>query len=220
MMRYVVMSSAFLFSLGASPLTAEDGWSDLFAGGSLEQWTRHDGKPVPEAWSIENGVVHFSRAGGKAGGDLVTKAKYEDFELTFEWKISQGGNSGVKYRATERLGLEYQILDDERHPDRQKPNHRSASLYDILAAPDDKPLKPVGEWNVSRIRAIGGNLEHWLNGVKVVEIDQGSDDWKKRFAASKYRSHEGFGTGDGSILLQDHGDEVWFRKVRIRKMTP
>ena len=154
--------------------------------------------------------------GAERGGDIITEKKYENFILEFEWKISKGGNSGVKYRAKGSLGLEYQVLDDGKHADSKNLTHRAGSLYDLVAAPDDKPVKPVGEWNKARIVADGTQLEHWLNGVKIVSIDQSGDDWKARFAKSKYRKNKGFGSGPGHILLQDHGNEVWFRKLRVR----
>jgi hypothetical protein len=122
----------------------------------------------------------------------------------------------VKYRAKGSLGLEYQVLDDGKHADGKNPTHRTGSLYDLVAAPEDKPVKPVGEWNQAKIVADGPRLEHWLNGVKVVTIDQSCEDWKARFEKSKYKSNKGFGFGPGHILLQDHGNEVWFRNLRVK----
>jgi hypothetical protein len=200
---------------GPSPSPEVEGKSvDLFASGDFSAWTNVDGSPVSAGWVFENGIL--SRPG--ATGDIITRDSYKDFELTFEWKISDAGNSGVKYRTRERLGLEYQVLDDEKHPDGKKPNHRAASLYELVAAPDDKPIKPVGEWNTSKIRAKSNLIEHWLNGEKVVSIEWGSGDWYKRFEASKYRKNEGFGSWDGPILLQDHKDPVWYRNLKVRRL--
>ena len=187
---------------------------DLFASGDLSAWTNVDGSPVSSGWVFENGIL--SRPGST--GDIITRDSYKDFELTFEWKISEAGNSGVKYRTRGRLGLEYQVLDDDKHPDGKKPNHRVASLYELVAAPDDKPIKPVGEWNTSKIRAKGNLIEHWLNGEKVVCIEWGSGDWYKRFETSKYKKNEGFGSWDGPILLQDHKDPVWYRNLKVRRL--
>lgn len=203
-----------LLLLTPAILQAEGDWEVLFDGRSLDQWSQKNGKPVTKGWKITDGTIHRH----ERGGDIITRAKFENFELEFEWKISEGGNSGVKYRAKGSLGLEYQVLDDHKHADRKNPTHRTASLYDLLAAPDDKPANPVGEWNKAKIVANGSKLEHWLNGVKVMSIDQASDDWKARFGKSKYKKHQGFGTGPGHILLQDHGDEVWFRKLRVRRL--
>lgn len=188
--------------------------TDLFGAGDFSLWKRVDGEPVGEGWKIEGGVVHRY---GK-GKDIVTVENYGDFELTFEWKISKAGNSGVKYRTRGSLGLEYQVLDDAEHSDGEKPTHRSGSLYELVAAPDDKILKPVGEWNTGRIKVKGDLIEQWLNGEKTVSIEWGSDEWKKRFSESKYKKNEGFGSWDGPILLQDHQDPVWFRNMKVRKL--
>lgn len=193
----------------------ESGWEDLFASGDFSSWTKVGGDPVSEKWTIQDGIVH--RAGLRPGS-IITKNHYKDFDLRFEWKISEAGNSGIKYRSRDHLGMEYQILDDVKHKDGQKPSHRAASLYNMLAAPDNKPIKPVGEWNSGRIVVKGEQVEHWLNGELVVSIEIGSDDWKERFANSKYSKHEGFGTWTGPIYLQDHADEVWYRNMRIKSL--
>ncbi|MEM1221861.1 MAG: DUF1080 domain-containing protein [Verrucomicrobiota bacterium] len=188
---------------------------DLFAAGDFSQWAKVNGQPVDSGWTIENGVVHRN---GIRPGAIITKQHFKDFDLNFEWKISQAGNSGVKYRTRGNLGLEYQVLDDTRHKDAKKPNHRAASLYDLVAAPDNKPINPVGEWNQGRIVAKGDQIEHWLNGEKIVEITYGTDDWNERFQKSKYKEHPGFGSWTGPILLQDHYDKVWYRNVQIREL--
>ena len=187
---------------------AETAFQDLFASGDFSNWTNVKGQATGEGWSIEDGIIHRS---GKRPGDIITKQHYKDFELRFDWKISEAGNSGVKYRTRGKLGLEYQILDDSKNKDRKNPTHRAASLYELVAAPDDKPLKAVGEWNHSRIRMQGSRIQHWLNGEQTVDLELGSDDWQQRFQKSKYKKHEGFGTWTGPILIQDHNDEVWFK---------
>ncbi len=215
------MRVCFIFSLllglsATSPLNAgAEAWTPLFPDDTFALWQQLDQNEVGAGWSIQNGVVH--RQGLKAG-NIVTRQHYLNFELQFEWKISTAGNSGIKYRTRGKLGLEYQILDDEKHPDRQKASRRSAALYDLAAAPDTKPLFPPGEWNKGLIRVQGNQIEHWLNGEKVVSVTYGSPDWQQRFSDSKYAAHEGFGSWSGPILLQDHKDEVWFRNVMIRKL--
>lgn len=189
--------------------------TDLFENGDFSAWTKTGGGPVGKGWSIEDGVIIRD---GLLPGSINSKAEYKNFDLRFEWKISEGGNSGIKYRARGGLGLEYQILDDQKHKDGKLPSHRAASLYDLFQAPDDKPINPVGEWNTGRIVAKGNHIEHWLNGEKILVIEYGSDEWNEAFAASKYSKHEGFGSWTGSIHLQDHQDKVWYRNVRIREL--
>jgi len=164
--------------------------SNLFSSDDFSQWTKVNGKPVGSGWMIKNGVVHRK----SLSGDIITKEKFKDFELTFEWKISEAGNSGIKYRTRGSLGLGYQVLDDQKHRDNKNPTHRAGSLYELVAAPDTKPLKPVGMWNKGKIIAKDNQIEHWLNGEKVVEITWGTDDWKQKFQKSKYRKNEGFGS--------------------------
>ena len=168
-----------------------------------------------------------------AGGDLMTTETFEDFELTFDWKVSEGGNSGIKYNVSEELsiseppasaalGFEYQILDDDRHPDANAGvdgNRKAAGLYDLISPGDAKPINPPGEWNHGRIVFQGNHGEHWLNGEKVVEYDLGSARMDSLLAASKYANIAGFADRrDGHIVLQDHNDAVWFRNLKIRRI--
>ncbi len=215
----IVQVITILLGLGlfAQTVQADAGaFEDLFADKDFSKWTKVNGDPVGKGWRIQkNGVICRHAEGA---GSINTKKHYRDFELVFEWKISEGGNSGVKYFVKGSLGLEYQVLDDANHKDGKNPTHRSASIYELVAAPDDKPVKPVGVWNSARVVAKDNHVTHWLNGVKVAELVIGSDDWKTRFEASKYKKHEGFGFWTGPIHLQDHGDVVWFRNVKIRKL--
>ena len=161
------------------------------------------------------------------GGDLMTVDSFENFELSFEWRVSPGANSGIKYNVSEELstsrggahsalGFEYQVLDDDRHPDGRVENHRSGALYDLIA-PQSEQLRPVGEFNQARIVFQGNHGEHWLNGAKVVEYDLGTSLMDSLLAASKYSGIPGFGDKKkGHIVLQDHGDTVWYRNIKIR----
>lgn len=195
------------------------GWHDLLAGDSLRAWVDGDGKPVKAGkWTVKEGVLHLS---GKGGGNIYTARDYGDFELTFEWKIAPRGNSGVKYRMAAypdkgRLGPEYQVYDDG---GKLFQKGSTAGLYDIVAPdPETKELKPVGEWNSSRIVTHGGHLQHFLNGKKVVDIMIGTPKWKTAVARSKFRSVPGFAeNARGPIMLQDHGSEVWYRRILIRE---
>ena len=167
-----------------------------------------------------DGTLFHSKGGG--GGDIVTKDKYENFELTWDWKIGFAANSGVKYNlpdANKNIGFEYQLLDDENEPDGKRGGrlHQTASLYDLIEPPADKDIKPIGEWNSSKLIVKGNHVEEWLNGKKTVEFDMGSDDMKERIAKSKYAKVAGFGVKIASpILLQDHGGDIWFRSIKIR----
>lgn len=197
------------------------GWELLFDGTSTDGWRgyRKDAFPA-EGWEVAGGsLVHT-----KGGGDIITEKTFEDFEFEFEWKVAAGANSGVKYRVKERedrgapLGPEYQVLDDSRHADGNSPRTSAASLY-ALAAPEGKQLAITGAWNHGRIAVHRGWLEHWVNGVRVIALRIGSDDWNSRVQGSKYKGIADFGIGAGHIALQDHGDEVWYRSLKIRDLS-
>lgn len=217
-MNKLACTVAFLVGISASQ--GKDGWVSLFDGETLKGWTNAKGAEVKEdGWIAEDGVLH--RKG--RGGDLYTAKEYADFEFRWEWKISPKGNSGVKYRVTKygsaNLGPEYQVLDDA-HPDGAKNVKRQAgSLYDLLAANDKKKLKPVGEWNSSRVVVKGNHLQHYLNGELVVDVVVDSDEWKEAHKKSKFKGKENFAhNASGRIFLQDHGDQVWYRKLEIKEL--
>ena len=215
-----------------------EGWRLLFDGATLRGWRGLGYDSVPSAhWTVSNGTIRKIPSGQvakmpdgqpAAGGDLMTVDSFRDFELSFEWRVTPGANSGVKYNVSEEfslanaanhaaLGFEYQVLDDDRHEDGKLPSHRSAGLYDLIPPSDAKRLKPVGEWNQSRIVFRGNHGEHWLNGVKVVDYDLGTARMDSLLALSKYRTIRGFGDRrTGHIVLQDHGDEVFYRSIKIR----
>ena len=224
------------FSSDISP----DDWRPLFDGETLNGWIGLGRDAVPEGhWQVVDGTIRKVASGNVpvaedgqplVGGDLMTTDTFGDFEFAFEWKVAEGANSGVKYNVSEELstshlpryaalGFEYQVLDDERHPDGALPSHQSGALYDMIPAGDAKVLKPVGEWNESRIVFSGMHGEHWLNGVMVVDYDMDSSRFDSLLAASKYADIEGFADRRaGHIVLQDHGDDVWFRNLRIQEI--
>jgi hypothetical protein len=164
-----------------------------------------------------------------AGGDIVTEAMYDNFEVKVDFKITEGANSGIKYYVDTELnkgegssiGLEFQILDDERHPDAKLGNHEGSrtvgSLYDLIQADTSKHMHPIGEWNTAHIVSKNNQVEHWLNGVKILEYERGSEDFLQLVSESKYKDWPNFGMLEkGNILLQDHGDLVSFRNIKIK----
>lgn len=219
-----------------------DGYSPLFDGHSLNGWRGLGREDIPSGhWVVDGDAIHKVASGSipraadgqvLAGGDLITHATYTDFDLRFEWKVAPGANSGIKYNADETisvatapatgaLGFEYQVLDDSLHVDGALTTHRAGSLYDLLAAPDDKPINDPGSFNTGRIVWHGGHGQHWLNGTLVVEFDVASAEFTAAYKASKYSGFEGFVTPkEAPIVLQDHGDDVWFRHLQIKRLTP
>jgi hypothetical protein len=199
--------------------TAKEAGVSLLADGAEKLWVGYGKKEWPKGWKLADGVLH--RAG--RGGDLRTVNQYGDFDLRFEWKVAPGANSGVIYRVSDETkrphetGPEYQILDDAKHGDGKNPLTAASSLYGVYA-PSKKTAKPPGQWNRSRIVVQGDRVRHFLNGEKVVDAKIGSDDWNRRVAASKFAQWEGYAKSPrGYIVLQDHGDEVWYRGMRIRE---
>lgn len=189
----------------------------LFDGKSFAGWTGPDGAKPGPGWTIAEGEL---RLHGK-GGNLISEKEYGNFDLEWEWKLAEGGNNGLKYWVTkvggkEWLGIEYQMLDDQKHPDSKNGSKRlTASFYDIQAPTAKTNVKPSGEWNHSRIVAKDGKLQHWLNGELVGEGDTRSDEWKANLAGSKFKSKEGFAPGKGRIMLTDHSDKTTYRNIRI-----
>jgi len=213
----------------------ETGWKMLWDGESTEAWRGAKLEEFPEkGWVVEDGVLTVLATGGEestAGGDIVTKKLYGDFELKVDFKITEGANSGIKYYVDTDLnkgpgssiGLEYQILDDKRHPDAKKGNHEGsrtlASLYDLVKADPNKAVNPIGEWNTAHIISKDGHVEHWLNGMKVLEFDRNSEDFLKLVSESKYEKWPDFGQLEkGQILLQDHGNRVGFKNIKIKSL--
>jgi len=200
------------------------GWVQLFNGKDLTGWRGYNKPDAKETrWTVADGMLQINSNGaGDTHGqrDLITDATYEQFDLRWEWKISQGGNSGVKYFVVEdrpdAIGHEYQMIDDERHPDAKiGPHRQTAAFYDVFQA-HDRPIKPAGEWNTSEVIVKGKHVEHWLNGKKVLEYEMESPELKAAIEKSKFKGIERFSKVlPGHILVQDHGDQVWFRKIEI-----
>ena len=205
-----------------APAEQQEGWVLLFDGTSTTGWTTTSGKPVPDGWLIENGTLTAKK--GAKGGDIMSATEYADFDLRFDYNLESTGNSGVKYFFTKyatggNLGMEYQLLDDKLAEDNKKENHLTGSFYDVI--PPTASLKKVnapGQWNTVRIVAKGQQVEHWLNGVKILEFTRGSPAFTEAVAASKFnKAVPAFGTVEkGRILLQEHGSAVSFRNIKIK----
>jgi hypothetical protein len=206
----------------ANTLTAEEkaaGWRLLFDGTTLSGWRGYR-SPAPAGWSAADGAL--ARTG--PGGDLMTTDEFGDFELQLEWKVGPAGNSGIIYRVatgperTYETGPEMQVLDNAKHADGKNPITSAGSNY-ALHAPVRDVTRPVGEWNAVRLVVRGAHVEHWLNGVKLLEYELWSPDWDARVKASKFATMPGYGRAKrGHIALQDHNDPVWYRNIRIRPL--
>jgi len=223
-----------LLLLSAAWLRAEIPWTDLLAGDSLAAWRAvHQDATPARGWTLRDGVltIHRPAAGeSRAGGDIITRTRYADFEFETEFRMTPGANSGIKFLVQTGstplgagVGPEFQILDDARHPDARggrDGNRKLGALYDLLPAAPGKIEKPMGEWNQARIVVRGPHVEFWLNGAKTLEFDRQSPAFRETVAKSKYHVIPDFAAwADGHILLQDHGDEVSFRHLRIRPLA-
>ena len=233
----VMMSSAIIYAQDNSLSTKEKtgGWKLLFDGKTTKGWKGAFTKTFPaNGWTIENGLLMVNPSDGAEsanGGDIVTIKEYSNFELLVDFKLTEGANSGIKYFVAAQqpvpssprsaFGLEFQILDDEKHPDAKlgrNGNRTISSLYDLIPAINSKPAKQIGEWNTARIISNGTHVEHWLNGVMVLTYERGSAAFKALVADSKYKDIPGFGLNEkGRILLQDHGNRVYYKSIKIRE---
>ncbi|TZF84586.1 DUF1080 domain-containing protein [Pedobacter sp. BS3] len=205
------------------------GWVSLFDGKTTNGWHTYGSTVAKGAWKVEDGVLHLDASLNKKGegGDLVTNEEFGDFDLKLEWKISPKGNSGIifyvhedpaQYKHTYNTGPEMQVLDNDGHPDGKIHKHRAGDLYDLIPCTKET-VKPVGEWNQAEIISKGGKLDFYLNGTKVVSTTLWDDNWKKMVAGSKFATMPGFGTfKTGKIALQDHGNDVWYRNIMIKKL--
>jgi hypothetical protein len=207
----------------------KDGWVLLFDGQSTNGWHTYNKNTVAPIWKVVDGSIMLdpkARTKG-GGGDLVTDDEFENYEFSTEWRITEEGNSGIifnikedkKYANTYSTGLEMQVLDNIKASDNKKPNHLAGLLYDLTGTADLSKPKPVGEWNVARIIQKNGHLTFYFNGIKTLDIQEGSDEWKNLVANSKFKGWPDFAaTPKGKIAFQDHGHEVAFRNVKIRKI--
>jgi len=203
------------------------GWILLFDGKTLDQWRGYKRDDAADSrWRAVDGALAVVKDNGRdthGERDIITKDTFEQFELSWDWKVEQGGNSGLKYFILEdrdsAIGHEYQMIDDEKHADAKiGPHRQTAAFYDVLPAAD-RPMKPAGEWNTSRVIVRGQTVEHWLNGKKVLQYELNSPTLNAAIEKSKFKGIERFGKRqNGHILLQDHGDQVWFRNIKIRRL--
>jgi len=203
----------------------KEGWQLMFDGKTTDGWRSYLEDEV-HGWEIEDGTFKALGLGGDLGGDIISEGRYKNFELKLEWKISPGGNSGIlylvqedtAYHAVYETGPEYQLIDDEGWPGELEEWQKAGANYAMHVA-EDKELKPVGEWNTSKILVDNGHVEHWLNGMKVVEYELWSDDWKQRVAEGKWSDYPDYGKAEeGHISLQDHGSVTWFKNIKIREI--
>ena len=199
----------------------QDSWQLLFDGATpSKHWRGFQSEEFPGGWVVDKGALHRA----DHAGDIITKEQFQDFELSLEWRVEGPGNSGIMFRVSEdedrtfKTGPEYQILNNQVHPDGRNPLTCAGANY-ALHAPTKDVCKPVGEWNHTRIVVDGNHVEHWLNGEKVVEYDLFSEDWEKRVAGAKFADWPRYGREPkGHIALQDHQDPVWYRNIKLQRL--
>ena len=227
-MKALICLSLLLCFAGSNITKAQtktkNGWLSLFDGKTLNGWrnAQHDTLP-DKGWYVQNSELIFDPAKGH-GSDIITARSFKNFDLSIQFKISEGGNSGIKYflLPNTSLGCEYQVIDDTRHADAKlgiNGNRKTGALYDIMPADPGKPYKPAGDWSTARIVVKGNHAEHWLNGVKILEYERGSEAFKQAIAKSKFNTTKGFAEAASSpILLQAHGDKVSYRNIKIKEL--
>lgn len=238
MKNYIVV---LLFALVSVSSQAQDntlskkemkaGWKLLFDGKSLAGWHNFKSDIIGEAWSVTDGSIHLNKTQQegfqvKGGGDIVTQGEFENFEFQLEWKIAPCGNSGIIFNVVEapeyqyvwQTGPEMQVLDNTCHPDAKIEKHRAGNLYDLIQSPTES-VKPANEWNQVKIISNKGMLVLWLNGVKQVETEMYTPAWETLIKGSKFKDMPGFGKSrKGKISLQDHGDLVWYKNIKIKEL--
>jgi hypothetical protein len=206
-----------------------DGWQLLFNGKDATGWRGYKMQTMPQGWSVSDGCLVTSSTGGnELSGDIITTAQYEDFDLSLEWAISPGGNSGIffhvlegNYSATYETGPEYQLIDDVGYPGKLEEWQQAGANYAMHnARKSRKMLKPVGEFNASQIRVKNGHVTHWLNGEIILEYDLWTKDWYELAQGGKWRDYPAYGLArKGYVGLQDHGSPVKFRNIKIKDLT-
>lgn len=237
-MRYfnlIMLSTALLFGCGSnkdnmsSSSTAGKGWHNLFDGKTTSGWHSYGKTTAGSDWKVVDGAIYLDAKNRKAGqgGDLTTNESFDNFHLKLEWKISKNGNSGIiffvnedtqKYKASYNTGPEMQVLDNDGHADGKIHKHRAGDLYDLIAS-SSEPVNPVGEWNKVEIIANNGKLDFFMNGKNIVSTMMWDEQWEEMVAGSKFKTMPGFSIYKaGKIALQDHGDEVWYRNIEIKKL--
>jgi hypothetical protein len=221
---FAVVSQKLTYCQSASEGKKNKKWTVLFDGKTLNGWRKASHDTLPDkAWFAQNGILTFDPSIGH-GGDIITTSTFKNFEFSIQFKVSEGGNSGIKYFIfpNSSLGCEYQIIDDERHADAslgKNGNRKAASLYDLIPADPKKKYKPAGEWNTARIIVVDNHVEHWLNGSKVLEYERGSEEFRHAIAESKFKTTKNFSEVlTTPILLQAHGDKVCFQNIRIKEL--
>jgi len=213
-----------------TPAEKAAGWQLLFDGSTTKGWHGYNGKAVP-AWSIDDCSLKTAGTEGNYGSDmradLATDAQFTSFEISIDWKATKGGNSGLmygvvedkKYDAAWKTGPEYQFIDDVGFPDKLEPWQLAGANYAMHVANDQKQLKPVGEWNNTRIVVNGKHVEHWLNGKKILEFERWTPEWQKLRDSGKWKDAPDYGLAKaGRIVLQDHGSVFWFRNIKVRPL--
>jgi hypothetical protein len=219
-----------IYTMAQNTLTKKEekeGWKLLFDGTTTTGWRTFNKGAAGTAWKIQDGALVLDKTAAKEErGDLITDKEYENYELTLEWKIDSCGNSGVifnvvedqKYRATYLTGPEMQVIDNNCHPDAKKEKHRAGDLYDLIKSKKET-VKPVGEWNLVKLVSNKGKYQFWLNGTKTVEFTMHTPEWDAMVAGSKFKTMPDFGKATkGRIALQDHGDIVSYRSIKIKEL--
>ena len=204
----------------------KEGWQLLFDGNNMNGWSTYKNKPT-NSWEVSKGELHCKGSvtdKTDKRSDLITKNQYDNFELSIEWKISKAGNSGILYHVTEDYdapylsGPEYQLIDDDGFPEKLEDWQKTGADYAMYTT-TSRPTKPIGEYNITKIVVNGSHREYWLNGVKVLEFEAWTPDWNKRKMEGKWKDAPGYGMAKtGFICLQDHGSEIWFRNIKIKKL--